>query len=557
MKKILIIILLALAACSRRPPQIGLWGWECVTPESDSLMMGIEEGLYNRIPMTELDSMVKKLGNLAATASGRERDALLTRWHFWRSVDIGKHISSDSMKAELEMAFATADSSLRPYEYHRLRTRRTHLLQDDGRFQMKEILKNYDFYLENGYHHMAATSAMVIANALCEAGDLTTAIKWYNTGDSLFIISGHDKARMTYRINYATILSNSGREEEARAISKKLLGDTTGSLTDADRNILLRNTYLLTRDVSYLREAYAGIDTVNPSLSGLYEAMLGQWCLDNAYPDSASKYVEMSRCHIGDADNLFHKSYIYLVASNYDLMRGDSASAFADLTRHIELHDSAEADREKSQILKYQGAHELQTVELEKLSVRRLGQIRLLIMLLFFTLIAMFAVWWYQRRRRHFEVERERARLEVEHERLHVETASVAVAETQKLTSAVMNELNTLGNGTGLSVADRRRVEALLRDHAWRRDELERVSMILEQTCPRFADNLRKACPDLTEAQVKLAGYILIGLGNKEIAGFLNVRPESVRQARWRLKMRLGVAEDSSLEETLRRFNVS
>lgn len=120
-----------------------------------------------------------------------------------------------------------------------------------------------------------------------------------------------------------------------------------------------------------------------------------------------------------------------------------------------------------------------------------------------------------------------------------------------------MNELNTLGNGTGLSVADRRRVEALLRDHAWRRDELERVSMILEQTCPRFADNLRKACPDLTEAQVKLAGYILIGLGNKEIAGFLNVRPESVRQARWRLKMRLGVAEDSSLEETLRRFNVS
>lgn len=557
MKKILIIILLALTACTRRPPHISVWGWECVTPESDTLMVGIEEGLYNRIPMTELDSMVDNLGNLAAVASGWERNALLTRWHFWRSVDIGKHISSDSMKAELEMAFATADSSLRPYEYHRLRTRRTHLLQDDGRFQMKEILKNYDFYLENGYHHMAATSAMVIANALCEAGDLTTAIKWYNTGDSLFIISGHDKARMTYRINYATILSRYGREKEARAVFKELLGDTTGSLTYLDRNVLLRNTYILTRDLSYLREAYAGADTVNASLAGLYEAMLGQWFIENESPDSASKYVEMSRRHIGDADNLFHKSYIYLVASNYDLMRGDSASAFENLATHIELHDSAEAGREKSQILKYQGAHELQTVELEKLSVRRLGQIRLLIMLLFFTLIAMFAVWWYQRRRRHFEVERERARLEVEHERLHVETASVAVAETQKLTSAVMNELNTLGNGTGLSVADRRRVEALLRDHAWRRDELERVSMILEQTCPRFADNLRKACPDLTEAQVKLAGYILIGLGNKEIAGFLNVRPESVRQARWRLKMRLGVAEDSSLEETLRRFNVS
>lgn len=557
MKKILIIILLALTACTRRPPHISVWGWECVTPESDTLMAEIERGLYNDVSAAELDSLVGCLGNLAAKASGRDRSALLTRWHFWRSIDRGKRVSPDSMKSELEEAFVTADSSGRPYEYHRLRSRRTHLLQDDGRFSMKETLHDYDFYLENGYLRMAATSAMVVANALCEAGDLATAIKWYNTGDSLLILSDDEKARITYRINYATFLSRYGQDNEASAVFKELLGDTTGSLTYLDRNVLLRNTYILTRDLSYLREAYAGADTVNASLAGLYEAMLGQWFIENESPDSASKYVEMSRRHIGDADNLFHKSYIYLVASNYDLMCGDSASAYANLSRHIELHDSAEAERNKSQILKYQGAHELQTVELEKLSVRRLGQIRLLIMLLIFALMATLAVWWYQRRRRHFEIERARARLEVEHERLHVETASVAVAETQKLTSAVMNELNTLGNGSGLSVADRRRVEALLRDHAWRRDELERVSMILEQACPRFADNLRRASPDLTDTQVKLAGYILIGLSNKEIAGFLNVRPESVRQARWRLKMRLGIAEDSSLEETLRRFNVS
>lgn len=557
MKKILIIILLALTACTRRPPHISVWGWECVTPESDTLMAEIERGLYNDVSAAELDSLVGCLGNLAAKASGRDRSALLTRWHFWRSIDRGKRVSPDSMKSELEEAFVTADSSGRPYEYHRLRSRRTHLLQDDGRFSMKETLHDYDFYLENGYLRMAATSAMVVANALCEAGDLATAIKWYNTGDSLLILSDDEKARITYRINYATFLSRYGQDNEASAVFKELLGDTTGSLTYLDRNVLLRNTYILTRDLSYLREAYAGADTVNASLAGLYEAMLGQWFIENESPDSASKYVEMSRRHLGKAENLFHKSYIYMVSSNYDLMCGDSVSAYANLSRHIELHDSAEAERNKSQILKYQGAHELQTVELEKLSVRRLGQIRLLIMLLIFALMATLAVWWYQRRRRHFEVERARARLEVEHERLHVETASVAVAETQKLTSAVMNELNSLGNGSGLSVADRRRVEALLRDHAWRRDELERVSMILEQACPRFADNLRRASPDLTDTQVKLAGYILIGLSNKEIAGFLNVRPESVRQARWRLKMRLGIAEDSSLEETLRRFNVS
>lgn len=53
---------------------------------------------------------------------------------------------------------------------------------------------------------------------------------------------------------------------------------------------------------------------------------------------------------------------------------------------------------------------------------------------------------------------------------------------------------------------------------------------------------------------MRLAGYISIGLGTKEISELMNVRPESVRQARWRLRKTLGLEDESELFPMLSRM---
>lgn len=64
---------------------------------------------------------------------------------------------------------------------------------------------------------------------------------------------------------------------------------------------------------------------------------------------------------------------------------------------------------------------------------------------------------------------------------------------------------------------------------------------------PLFISRLREMSPRISDTALRLAGYIAIGLSTKEIAELMNVRPESVRQAKWRLRKTLGRDSEEDL----------
>ena len=63
---------------------------------------------------------------------------------------------------------------------------------------------------------------------------------------------------------------------------------------------------------------------------------------------------------------------------------------------------------------------------------------------------------------------------------------------------------------------------------------------------------LRERWPNLSDAEVRMAVYIALGLDNKHIARVAGIRPESVKQARWRLRNKLGINADASLDDVLK-----
>ncbi len=77
---------------------------------------------------------------------------------------------------------------------------------------------------------------------------------------------------------------------------------------------------------------------------------------------------------------------------------------------------------------------------------------------------------------------------------------------------------------------------------------------LFDKTHPLFLKNLKEAYPGLSETQVRLATYIHTGMDNKQIADFLNIRAESVKQSRWRLRSRMGLQPGESLEDALGRL---
>lgn len=85
----------------------------------------------------------------------------------------------------------------------------------------------------------------------------------------------------------------------------------------------------------------------------------------------------------------------------------------------------------------------------------------------------------------------------------------------------------------------------------------ERESFIDSFTAlnPEFAFRLKGINSAITEQDIRIASYIVTGMESKRIATTLGIRPESVKQARWRLRTKLSIPKGASLEETLRQLN--
>ncbi len=61
--------------------------------------------------------------------------------------------------------------------------------------------------------------------------------------------------------------------------------------------------------------------------------------------------------------------------------------------------------------------------------------------------------------------------------------------------------------------------------------------------------------PGSGTSALRVACYAYIGLDTKEIAQVMNVRPESVKQARWRLRKALSLPPEVDLRDALGEFD--
>lgn len=76
-----------------------------------------------------------------------------------------------------------------------------------------------------------------------------------------------------------------------------------------------------------------------------------------------------------------------------------------------------------------------------------------------------------------------------------------------------------------------------------------------EKLHPQFMRRLKADFPMLTESQLKHAAFITMGMTSKQIAAALNIEYESVKKSRTRLRQRMGLSVDESLEDRLRLYD--
>jgi AraC family transcriptional regulator, chitin signaling transcriptional activator len=64
----------------------------------------------------------------------------------------------------------------------------------------------------------------------------------------------------------------------------------------------------------------------------------------------------------------------------------------------------------------------------------------------------------------------------------------------------------------------------------------------------KFHENLKKAHPDLTKSEMKFCAYLRLNLSGNQIANSLNVTQEAIRKTRYRIRKKLNLRPEESLE---------
>ena len=68
-----------------------------------------------------------------------------------------------------------------------------------------------------------------------------------------------------------------------------------------------------------------------------------------------------------------------------------------------------------------------------------------------------------------------------------------------------------------------------------------------EKIYPKFTESIYKIAPNLTNNELKLCAFLRLNLSSKEISSLLNITPESVNKARYRLRKKLSLSSKEDL----------
>lgn len=85
-------------------------------------------------------------------------------------------------------------------------------------------------------------------------------------------------------------------------------------------------------------------------------------------------------------------------------------------------------------------------------------------------------------------------------------------------------------------------------------EDWESFKVYFENAFPNYLSSLRTVHPDMTEAEERLFLLTKLKLNLKEVATILGISPDSVKKTRYRLKKRLNIGKDDSLEAYILEF---
>lgn len=538
------LLSIILVGCNRKSEPLTPFGWTSTGLHSDSLLIQADRALMSYTDTHILDSLVNEYCMISEKED--PENVYEHRRLYWKGnvrFMQGDYETGDSLR---RLALAQCDSSLFPRDHslYRMAIEQPSDFPDNAS-RYRRYRDDLDLFLKSGDLVSGFTRAVLLSGLMSEAGMTKEALEYAVLSDSLLVKAGLPTLRTNNRVNLASAFASDG--DTVRAV-KELLTVRDSALSYSIPSIAAivdYNLFQLSGDMESLQKAW---NTVNR-----FEE------LAKMRPLVAASIINSGHSESTDQRELTEALDLY---SDYDYSPGELLEITgailmeANNTGNIERIKEAarkyknavdnyiEAQR-KGEIIAAQTSQEIRKVEERErsLSESLRARVRIVIAIGIF-ILALAGVMIYQ------YVERQKRdallnQLESERLRRDMLAKELMLVEKQKLNENLQREIEELVRADKV---EKKTVEAISKII-----ESTNVRNPIEQEDAEFLKAFIEKYPNVSKTGRKIALLIRKGLDTADIAREMNIRKESVMQARWRLRNQMDLSSDSDLDVEVRK----
>lgn len=561
--------------------------WTPVYQPVDSLILLLEQTKgYEKAPARQ--KWIQELYNIASEHPHRR----VFQWRalFWDARNqkaVGKR---DQAYKLLVKADSLVNREEYPYDY-----RRIHELKKIWQYkEEKNVFQNYktrleqiSYYQSVGDWILQADVYLDIGNILAQLGESGQALKNFEKAERYYRKGGGKMQAVKTKLNIANCYFALGKKEKAIKLLQRLETDSiTRQDTSFHINLLLSLTRYLPIHEDLLYQKYVmkmhrlASCYLDPELQAKSEINLAAYYLSKKehgkslelyrnslyYADSCQDVFALLPCLAGVAANFVNihqwdSAAIYLNTYNYYRDSLEQISHVADIKQMEWLTTIKGYERQ------------IQT-EKEKAHTR---QLIILLISAFLLLVfgGFYYVLWNKRQKERIKkqlketenrelstrLENERLlnrqrQMEIEAQNRQLTLDTMILSEKTAALKAVQEQISIAKEQKEIHSTVAKEVSIQIKMHL--EDELNWKSFqqAFEKVCPGFFTRLKQLYPSLTGYELRLCAFIRTGTESKQIANMLNIQPESIKKARQRLRKKLPLDANQSLENFLRGHDI-
>jgi tetratricopeptide (TPR) repeat protein/DNA-binding CsgD family transcriptional regulator len=269
----------------------------------------------------------------------------------------------------------------------------------------------------------------------------------------------------------------------------------------------------------------------------------------------------------------------YILLSEYFALKKNYKQAWESQKKQIVLSDSIFNSEMTTKVTEMQTKYETEKKEKEIEILTRDNEIQslkikrkstqvyiLIIFVILIILLLLVTFLMFNRRRlkqRHIKIELEKSKLlesklkeENAYQSKQLTTHALNMLQKNKLLLEMDNELKTYAPKTDDMLKKKlNSIRRQIKRNMNSENDWDLFKLYFEEVNKNFFSTLQENCKDLTTGDQKLAALIKLNLNIKEAAAVLNISPDSLKKARYRLRLKLGLYNRENLADYLNRIS--